>query len=373
MQFGNTFALSVGDPLDAFPSQGTLQARYLRGLKTVVLNMGGDPQKVLEHHDIDPLAFESPDHHIECTAAVDLVEDCSRVLHAPLFGLHLAEQQDPDVFGCATTLAMAAPNLRQSLQSFVDYVPVSASPECELELVTARDVVELRWRTDTGLGYCEQSNYQGLLLIMKTLRLLGRQHFRPRYATLAFAIKRSDIQLLEDRVGCKIIGNAGNNAIAFPADILGCPLPSSGRIFFIPLENCDAQLRSASKAGFVEQVEAQVRSALSTGQCSVDGCAGKLGTSARTLQKRLARMDIKFSDIVQNERTKLAKQALLWSDSTLDEIAFQLGYSEQTSFGRACKRSTGMTPQAFRNSENRRRWLGTKSPGSGSLAARPVK
>ena len=81
----------------------------------------------------------------------------------------------------------------------------------------------------------------------------------------------------------------------------------------------------------------------------MNGCAAKLGTSSRTLQKRLTRMDVKFSNIVQSERIKLAQHALLHGDSTLDEIALQLGYSEQTSFGRAFKRSTGMTPQAFRS------------------------
>ena len=50
-------------------------------------------------------------------------------------------------------------------------------------------------------------------------------------------------------------------------------------------------------------------------------------------------------------RMKLAKQALRWTDCSLDDLAFQLGYSEQTSFGRAFKRATGVTPNGFRNRE----------------------
>ena len=73
-----------------------------------------------------------------------------------------------------------------------------------------------------------------------------------------------------------------------------------------------------------------------------------MGTSTRTLQKRLNRIGVKFTDIVQDERIKLAKHSLRWSDASLDDIAFQLGYSEQTSFGRAFKRATGLTPKEFR-------------------------
>jgi AraC-like DNA-binding protein len=352
LELENTFILSVDGALDAVPGQGQIQAGYLRGLKGVVRRLGGDPRAALERHDIDPVAFDNPDHHIDCTAAVDLVEYCSRHLQDPLFGLHLAELQDPEVFGCATMLARSAPTLREALQGLVEYVPVSASPECEMELAAGREVAELRWRTNLCEG--EQVNYQGLLLMMKTLAMLAGPPLRPHYASLTFGIGRSDIQPLQDRVGCRVRARSGANAVAFAADLLDRPVPTANRVLFRLLGSYLAQLRTAARSGFVEQVEAYVRGALASGQCSVDGCAAQLGTSARTLQKRLARMDVKFSDLVQNERIKLAKQALLRSNHSLSEIAFRLGYSEQTSFGRAFKRTTGLTPQAFRSAETRK-------------------
>jgi AraC-like DNA-binding protein len=352
VQFGNTFVLSVDASIGAFPAQGQIQAGYLRGLKGLIRQLGGDPRQMLERHDIDAQAFDDPDHHIDCISAVNLVEYCSRSLQDPLFGLHLAERQDPDVFGCVMALARAAPTVREGLQNLIDFVPLSASPECEMELVTGRDIAELRWRTDLCAG--EQVNYQGLLLFMKTLEMLGGPHFRPRYANLTFGVGRSDRQPLQDRVGCKVNPRAEANALAFPVDLLDRPIATSNRLLYSLLGGCLGQLRTTTRAGFVEQVEAYVRSALADGTCSVDACADKLGTSSRTLQKRLTRHGVKFLDIVQNERIKLAKQALLWSDSSLDDIAFQLGYSEQTSFGRAFKRATGMTPQGFRSTENRK-------------------
>jgi len=351
----NTFVLSVDGALEGVPGQGKIQAGYLRGLTSAVRKLGGDPRRLLERHEIDPLAFDNPDFHLDCTAAVELVEDCSRQLQDSLFGLHLAEQQDPDAFGCATMLARSAPTLRAGLENFVTYVPVSASPECEMELVTGRDVAELRWRTHLCEG--EQVNYQGLLLMMKTLQMLGGQDFRPRYASLTFGVGRSDSQPLQDRVGCRVHARAEANAVAFPIDLLDRPLPTANRLMFSLLGSYLSELQIASRAGFVGQVEAYVRSALASGHCSVDGCADHLKTSARTLQKRLTRTGVKFSDLVQSERIKLAKQALLRTDQSLNDIAFRLGYSEQTSFGRAFKRSTGLTPQAFRSAEHREMML----------------
>lgn len=339
--------------LEGLPGQGQIQAGYLRGFKQAVRRLGGDPRAALERHDIDPQAFDDPDHHLDCTAMVDLVEYCSRNLDDGLFGLHLAEHQDPDAFGCATALARAAPTLREGLKSFVTFVPVSASPECEMELAAGRDVAELRWSTHLSGG--EQVNFQGLLLMMKTLQMLAGEDFRPRYASLTFGVGRADHQPLQERVGCRVHGRAEVNAVAFPVDLLDRPIRTSNRLLYGLLGGYLAELQAASRADFVGQVETYVRSALAAGHCSVDGCAQRLGASSRTLQKRLARAGAKFSDLVQGERIRLAKQALLRSDHTLNDIAFQLGYSEQTSFGRAFKRSTGMTPQAFRASEHRRR------------------
>jgi AraC-like DNA-binding protein len=349
----NTFVLSVDGAYDLLPAHGRLHAGYLRGFPDLVRSRGYDPRRVLEHYALDAQTFEDPDQQIECATAVNLLESCSSMLRDPLFGLRLADRQDPEVFGCAATLARAAPKLRQALQSLIDYVPLSASPECELELVTGREVAELQWRTDIVIGDSEQVNYQGLLLMTKTLQMLVGPHFHPRYATLTFKVARNILQPLQERLGCKVSGNAGAFAIAFPVELLDQPLATSNRMLFSLLGSYLGQLRAASRSGFVDQVESYVRRALCTEDCSVNGCAAKLGTSSRTLQKRLAKMDVKFSNIVQTERIRQAKHALLHGESTLDEIALQLGYSEQTSFGRAFKRSTGLTPQAYRLSEGR--------------------
>jgi AraC-like DNA-binding protein len=69
----------------------------------------------------------------------------------------------------------------------------------------------------------------------------------------------------------------------------------------------------------------------------------------RTLQARLSAEGARFSDLVEAQRERLARNYLAQRTLSLDEIADRLGYGEQTSFGRAFKRWTGMTPQQFRS------------------------
>jgi len=349
----NNLTMGTDQSAIAIPPQGRVRVGYFWSLDTLVRNLGGNPCDIFEKKGLDPRLFDDPDNTLECMAAVDLLAYCSSELGDPLFGLHLAALQEPDVFGCVISLAQAAPTLRQAMQCLVDFIPVSASPECELELVELDKVVELQWRSHIGLGHDVQTSYHGLLIIQKTLRMLGRAQFRPKYATLTCAIDRADIEPISQHIGCRVQGGASRNAIAFSAQLLDHPMPTSNRLSYYLLSQGLAQLRATSRGDFEEKVRACVRRELSSGHCSVGDCAKSLRTSTRTLQKRLNRLQIKFSDIVLEERIKLAKHALIWSDYSLDEIAFQLGYAEQTSFGRAFKSATGVTPKAFRSSKRR--------------------
>ena len=57
---------------------------------------------------------------------------------------------------------------------------------------------------------------------------------------------------------------------------------------------------------------------------------------------------MKFSDILEDQRVELARSYLERQELSLDDVAALLGYSEQSSFGRAFKRWTGSTPQRYR-------------------------
>lgn len=86
---------------------------------------------------------------------------------------------------------------------------------------------------------------------------------------------------------------------------------------------------------------------------SVGEVARELNISPRTLERRLNEGGAKFGELRKKALT-LKAQALLGSGSLpLSEIAFQLGYSDATAFGRAFKQWTAMTPEAYRRHHNK--------------------
>lgn len=96
---------------------------------------------------------------------------------------------------------------------------------------------------------------------------------------------------------------------------------------------------------------ARVRSAIS--QHLQDGAPGAvvaetLGTSLRSLQRSLTELGTTYTQLVERVRCDLAKRHLSEAELPMTEVAYLLGFSEQSSFQRAFKRWTGFTPGRWR-------------------------
>lgn len=339
---------SLDGPLDSMPVKRQMRAANLTGFADVVRGLGADPRRILEKYEIDPRALRDPDFYIDTKSLVDVLEHCSRSFNDSLFGLRLAQHQDPEVFGSVSALCRAASTLKEALESFVDYIPVVHSPQAVLELAEGRETAELRWHVQSDLGQNNQANYKATLLILKLLRQVGGPRFRPSYVNLAVDARPHDVPELSKQFGCLFRGKATSNTIAFPATALHQSVGSSNRLLFRLLGGYLGRVRAASRTTIVERVEDYVRGSLSTGTCSIEHCADKLGTSVRTLQANLSDNELRFSDILEKQRIELAKVHLERGELSLDDVADMLGYSEQSSFGRAFKRWTGATPQRYR-------------------------
>jgi AraC-like DNA-binding protein len=345
---------SLAGPLDAIPAPGQMRAANFNGFHELVYRLGGDSRQILGKFGIDPLAIGDADYLVDCKVLGSVFEYCSARFDNALFGLDLAELQGPDVFGLVAAICRAAPTLGEAIRCFIRYLPVVHSPVSELELVEGSDVCELRFAGNAMVQDVDgcQIIYEGGLLIAKLLREVGGRAFQPLYVSLD-NVRSSDIAEIERRFGCSCRNNPGVNAIAFASRMLHQPVPSSSRQLFQLLEGYLERVHQAARVSLVERLEDCIRASFQSGNCSAEWCANKLGMSSRTLRIRLGQLNLKFSDIVERQRMDVAHAHLDRLDVSLDDVAFALGYSEQSSFGRAFKRWTGVTPQSYREVRKR--------------------
>lgn len=101
-------------------------------------------------------------------------------------------------------------------------------------------------------------------------------------------------------------------------------------------------------SSFSARVRSALMELLPMGKSSIDDVSEKLGTSRRTLQRRLQREQSNYQKQLNHSRELLARHYLTNSNLTSAEISFMIGYDDPSSFSRAFHLWTGVTPESLR-------------------------
>ncbi|MGG7568492.1 AraC family transcriptional regulator ligand-binding domain-containing protein [Rhodovulum sp. DZ06] len=161
---------------------------------------------------------------------------------------------------------------------------------------------------------------------------------------------RGDPDRYAAHFGCPVHFGAARDAIALPAAMLGLPnrLGDAAVSDFLTahLETEIGSLRDdpSLRAALLRRLTP----ALSNGAPQAAEIARDMGMSERTLYRRLAQEGLTFRDVLTEAQSALAQELLRDSASSIAEIAFLAGFSEQSAFSRAFKRWVGATPAQYR-------------------------
>lgn len=99
---------------------------------------------------------------------------------------------------------------------------------------------------------------------------------------------------------------------------------------------------------FISLLRDGIIQSIHDGKPNVEYVATYMGTSARTLHRKLEQRNLKFRYLLRDVRKKLSEHYLAQEHLTIVEVAFLLGYSEQSTFTRAFTSWHGTTPAQFR-------------------------
>ncbi|MFK4823016.1 helix-turn-helix domain-containing protein [Ochrobactrum quorumnocens] len=79
------------------------------------------------------------------------------------------------------------------------------------------------------------------------------------------------------------------------------------------------------------------------------------GVSTRTLQRKLADVDLAYSDLLDTVRFERSSSLLRDTDTKIIDVSFASGYSDPAHFSRAFRRISGVSPRQFREQSRLRK------------------
>jgi AraC-like DNA-binding protein len=88
--------------------------------------------------------------------------------------------------------------------------------------------------------------------------------------------------------------------------------------------------------------------AADSGRPDIQVVAARMGTSVRTLQRRLLAAGLTYSHVLQQARCAAAREMLEDRQRRISEVARRLGYSDPAHFTRAFRRWMGFAPRDLR-------------------------
>ena len=149
---------------------------------------------------------------------------------------------------------------------------------------------------------------------------------------------------------CEIAFDQPDNRLFFDADILDIPsLHAEPELLQLHEKLASEHVAKLERQDVVARVNRIIGEILETGQVNLEQVAAKLDIKPRTLRTRLAEANTNFNQLLADYRCNLAKRLLANTSESIDEIVYLTGFSEPSTFYRAFKRWTGITPIEYRN------------------------
>lgn len=216
--------------------------------------------------------------------------------------------------------------------------------------VEGQKLVVREYRESARLGSLLVSDYT-MLIALQLLRSLTSVPL----PVLALTSRREDVSEAQRRhveafAGVQLQTGGAHASLVLDASILSAPIVSVDTDmaeYFQSVLHQAPQFEDDEPA-LLRQVRLAIVDQLATGGAHIGPTAASLGLGQRTLQRRLKALDTGFAEVLDQTRRRLVQGHLKNESLSLAEIAYLVGFEEQTSFFRAFRRWHGQTPAEYR-------------------------
>ena len=329
----------------------TIQAKAVEKIVRSAAASGVTADRLYKAVDLDPAVLLDPDNRIPFAQIVALYETAAQLTGDNNFGLHVGETVNPTVFDVVGYCALNSSTLGEAFARVARYHSIWTDGALfTLERSNETSAITYRY-VDPSLTEHRQDSEMTLATVTSLCRNIAAPHFTPTAVQFQHDAP-PDISEHVRLFRCPIKFGAASNRLSFDSMSLSLPIERADASLCALLDRHAEELlaKYPPRDSLVDQVRSIIASEFRGGDPSLERVADQLGLTPRTLQRKLHELGTSHNELLDQMRRRLAMRYLREREMAICEVAYLLGFSESSSFHRAFKRWTGVTPKEFRKS-----------------------
>lgn len=329
----------------------TVSVGLARALLEYATSKGATPDAILSASRIEAAALANQDGRIPLAKYAALMRTAKHVTGDAALALHFGEAMQLAQVSIVGLIGQASETMLEAFVQLNRYVRLIVDVEC-----AGNDRFELRrdrgelWMVDTRLdpnSFPELTESAFAQIIAHPLASpLGRMALEVRVTHPAPSYAAEYQRVLE----APVTFDAPSNAVRLDESIVSHRVAILPRYAFgVLIAHAESLLRDLESVTTVRgRVEKLMLAILHTGEANAGGIARQLGVSRQTLYRNLKAEGVTFEQVLDALRHRMALRYLRAKRTSLNDIAYLVGFADPTSFSRAFKRWTGESPSEYR-------------------------
>ncbi len=266
----------------------------------------------------------------------------------PDIGMHLCPHLPPYRGEILEYLLYSSPTLGEGVQRTTKYLRL-VSDALNLRLVQdgqgARAVIQAAALDPEQARHTEICVLYVMIQLVRNIteRQAGLRKVRLRCS------RRAPQKEYEQLLGCPVEFGCEASEIWFDPTVLEYRLPHrDADLLQLHEQLADKRLSSIERQDLIERIRTLFAQRLEWENCDLEDVAKALDMPARRLRFELARAGTSFSQVLSDFRYALARRLLARTDEPIERVVYLTGFSEPSTFYRAFKRWSGVTPLQYR-------------------------
>ncbi len=328
----------------------TLTSAALLITETAEKLYGVDSRPIMKELGMNPELMDTAGARYPTIRMLGLWAAMARETKDPCFGLAVGARVKTTTFHALGFAWLASSSVLEELERLRRYFKVICSMPIDLKLVAEDEVYRFEVRYPEGTPHGPGPATDAFFMaILKLCQLTSSSHLTPTRVGFQNTDREPNLAKYIEAFSAPVHVDAHCDFIEF--DKADCEAVLPGKNIDLLIAN-ERVLENYMQALDPNKVSTQVRelliSLMPSGHASQEDVAARMNRSLSTLQRQLSSEGTNFKEIRDETRQSMAEQYIEEGEYSLSQIAFLLGFSDQSNFSRAFKRWTGTTPGEYR-------------------------